>query len=466
MGFLLNSHREVAQVTTWQDPTLGIMKWGFSNSFPQTFINFISQSANAYPTISRTAQFYKGAGFEGEDLVVTPTGLTLKDVVSIMAEDYAYFKAFSLHGNYDMNYEISSINPMRISTLRYNQFDELNYSSKIGYHSNFGLNSVEKKLIDNAPNRGSIKWFNRFNPDKEVIAKQIENSKGGLIGNYNGQILYHSDSGHSSYPVPPLQAPINFVLSDIENSILVRKETSTGFTNTYLLKTALQAEDETLLRLEESIAQSQGSRGSGRVITFADLSPEEINSTILEEIGTGGSGAKATVESAILTYELDQRVIIGAYLIPPILAGVSLQNGFTGVDLSDSYDVFNAITQPGRDLIEQKLNKFIQASVFKNKIGVIKIKPLSLNTEAEYEEEKKEGNDEINPDGTPKASVENKQNAVFTDMSGRQMQNLQRVVKKFNKEDITEPQARQMLQGFGLTEEQIDVWLPKEDDKK
>jgi len=460
MSFYLNTHKEVTQVTTYQDVALGIMKWGFSNGYPQTFVNFVSQSANAYPTISRTAQFYKGMGFEGEDLVVTPTGLTLKDVVSIMADDYAYFKAFSLHGNYDMNHDVSSINPMRIATLRYNEFDELNYASKIGYHPNFGLNAVEKKMITTMPTRSSIKWFDRFNPDKGIIAKQIKNCTGGLIGNYNGQILYHSDSGHSSYPIPPLQAPINFVLSDIENSILVRKETSTGFTNTYLLKTALSAEDEALLRLEESIAMSQGSRGSGRVITFADLTPEEINSTVLEEIGSGGSGAKATIESSILTYELDQRVIIGAYLIPPILAGVSLQNGMTGVDLEDSYNVFNAITQPGRDLIEAQLNRMIQASVFRDKVGEIKIKPLSLKVEEEFAQEQAEGDQKLNPDGTPIIESRVERNPL----TGRQEQALMRVVRKYNKGQMNRAQAEDQLKNdLGLDMDRINTWLGVEE---
>ena len=447
MAFYLNTHREVSQVTTYQDTSLGIMKWGYSNSFPQTFVNFVAQSANAYPTIQRAAEFYKGAGFEGEDFVVNANGLTLKDIVSIMSDDYAYFRAFALHGNYNMNNLISSIIPMRIPVLRFNEFDELNYASKLGYHRNFGLNSVEKRMITEVPNKNAIKWFNRFNPDPEIVKAQIKREAKGKIGNYNGQILYHSDSGHSSYPIPQLQAPINYMLSDIENSILVRKETSTGFVNTYLLKTSLSAEDETLLRLEESIALSQGSRGSGSVITFADMSPEEINATILEEIGAGGSGSKATMESAILTYELDQKVITGAYLIPPILAGIGIQNGFTGVDLEDAYNVFNAITQSGRDIIEQKLNQMLKASVFKNEVPEIKIKPLSLNVEQEQALERAE---------EPAEAV------ARNPLTGRQEMALQRIIRNVGKGKITrEAAVDQMKNDLGFNDERIKVWLPE-----
>ena len=81
MSFILDLHKEVSQITTYQDVTLGTMKWGGSDSFPQTLVNFVAQSANAYPAVSRAAQFYKGQGFLGEDRIVTPTGLTLKDIM-------------------------------------------------------------------------------------------------------------------------------------------------------------------------------------------------------------------------------------------------------------------------------------------------------------------------------------------------------------------------------------------------
>ena len=445
MGFKLDYHTEVSKVTTLQDPTLGIMKWGESNSFPQTLVNFIGKSANAYPTVTRTAQFLKGQGFEGDDVVIGPNGMTGKDVLNIICDDYSIFKALALQCNYNLIGEVTMITPMRIPVLRFNEFDELNYASKIGYHPNFGLNSVEKKTIIKIPNRGSVKWFNRFNPS--AVEDQIQNDSEGIIGNYNGQILYYSNSGHSSYPIPPLQAPINFVLSDIDNSILVRKETATGFVSTYLLKSTLSAESPVLSRLEQELYYSQGARGSGNVITLSELSADEVNGNVLEEIGPGGSGAKATIESAILTYELDQKAISGAYLIPPILAGFGIQNGFTGMDLSDAYDVFNAVTAPDRLIIEEQLNKVISSSVFKEKIPAVKIIPLSI--EGVKQASNSQGDSE-----TPQAR---------NPLTGRQEQALQRIVRNYNKGRMTREQAKdQLINDFQLSDDRVETWLGPE----
>lgn len=444
MSFQFQNHIELTEVETLQDTNLKIMKWGRSNAFPQTLKNIIEQSPNAKPAVSRTAKFYRGAGFVGEDEIVSPQGLTLKNVVSILSDDLATFNAFAIHCNYNLKGQVTSVIPLRIAELRFNEFDELNFASKLGYHPNFANNSVVRKTISNVVTRDKIKWFDRFNP--KAVLKQVSKTKGG-IDNYLGQVLYYSEEGHSSYPVPQLQAPINFVLSDIENSILVRKETSTGFINSYLLKTTLDPEDETLHAYQDAIESAQGARGSGKVITIAGLSPEDVSSTLLEEIGSGGGGAKAIIDASVTAYELNQKVINGAYLIPPVLAGADQKNGFSGTDLEDAYFVFNAITQNGRDSIEAELNRVLASSIFETKS--IKINELSLSEDKDDEE-----SEEAKAKG-----------ANLKDLTGKQMQNLQRVVRKYIKEDITYEQAKQLLKdGFKLSDEQIDVWLIKDEE--
>ena len=375
-NFKIELHTEVTQIQTIQDSALGIMRWGQTNSFPQTLKNLIDQSPSAKPAVDRTAKFYKGKGFVGEDEIVNPQGLTLKQLVAILSDDLATFEAFAFQCNFNLNGVVTGINPMRIATLRFNQLDELDFASKIGYHSNFGLNATVRKTVTNYPTRGKVKWINRFNP-KEV-GEQIKATKGG-IANYLGQLLYFSSTGHSSYPVPRLQAPINYVLADIENSILVRKETATGFINTYLLKTMMDSEDPNLIALENSIEEAQGARGTGKVITMAGMSPEEMTNTLLEEIGAGAGAAGAIIESATKGYDLAQKVINSAYLIPPILSGADQKTGFSSADLKEAYFVFNAITQEGRDTIESELNEALKISSFNTKS--IKIQKLTLDEE-------------------------------------------------------------------------------------
>ncbi len=363
-GFRLNSFQELTQITTKEDVALGIMRWGEENFYPQTLKNIVEQSPSAKPAVDRVAKFYKGGSFEGEDIIVNSYGLTLRNIVDKCAEDLAFFDAFAIQTNFNILGQPNDMNPMRIESLRFNQFDELSYASKIGYHRNFGQNDkVQMNVVEHAT-KNNIKFINVWNP--KYAKDQFDCLEGG-ISDYNGQILYYSGAGPSQYPVPPLQSVINFVLSDVENSILVRKETSTGFVSSYILKSTLDYDDANLIAMENSIAQMQGARGMGKIMTISGLSEEEMKSTLLEEIGAGSGSA--IIDSATKTFDLDKKVITGVYLIPPVLSGIDVATGFSTEALNDAYNVFNAITKQGRNTIEREVNKILKAGL-KYSLGI------------------------------------------------------------------------------------------------
>lgn len=442
-GFRLNSFQELTQITTKEDVALGIMRWGEENFYPQTLKNIVEQSPSAKPAVDRVAKFYKGGSFEGEDIIVNSYGLTLRDIVDRCAEDLAFFDAFSIQSNFNMLGEPNDMNPMRIEALRFNQFDELSYASKIGYHRNFGQNDkVEMNVVEHAT-KDNIKFINVWNP--RYAKDQFDNLEGGL-NDYNGQILYYSGAGPSKYPVPPLQSVINFVLSDVENSILVRKETSTGFVSSYILKSTLDYDDANLIAMENSIAQMQGARGMGKIMTISGLSEEEMKSTLLEEIGAGNSSA--IIDSATKTFDLDKKVITGVYLIPPVLSGIDVATGFSTEALNDAYNVFNAITKQGRNTIEREVNKILKAGNF----GIDSIKLTSITLDVEGEDS---GEDVVESDESIVAD-----NTTLTNLTGRQLQGIQRIVRKYNKGELTEGQASQLLkQGYGFDDNAVDEWL-------
>ena len=42
----------------------------------------------------------------------------------LLADDYATFEAFALQCNYNLKGQVTSINPIRIAQLRFNEFDD------------------------------------------------------------------------------------------------------------------------------------------------------------------------------------------------------------------------------------------------------------------------------------------------------------------------------------------------------
>ncbi len=448
MSFKIELHQEVTQVETLQDSALGIMRWGRNNSFPQTLKNLVEQSPTAKPAVARTAQFFMGKTLKKEEnILVNKNGLRLNKLLKIVSQDYALYGAFAVHCNYNIKGQVTSMNPMRIADLRFKEFDELNYSNKIGYHPTFSLNTQIRKQTQSTASRGSIKWFDRYNPAYAVD----QMAKAGGSGDYLGQLLYYSDEGLSSYPIPRLQAPINYVLSDIENSILMRKETSTGFINSYLLKTTMDAEDPTLESLQIAIEEAQGARGTGKIIVMSNLTEADISGTTLEAID-GGGGSSTIVESVSKAFELSQKIINGVYLIPPVLGGGDQKNGFSGTSLEDAYFVFNAVTRDGRKTIENEINDILENSVFTLKS--IKLRKIELDTEEEEEDEES------------KFDAEDPFAKIMRDMTGKQWQQLQRIHREYKKGKISKIQANiQLTSSYGFSKEMAEEWLTKEDEE-
>lgn len=79
----------------------------------------------------------------------------------------------------------------------------------------------------------------------------------------------------------------------------------------------------------------------------------------------------------------------------------------------------------------------------------------------------------ISPSGEPVVQVnedleeENKVNDNLKNLTGRQMQNVERIVRKFRKSQITYQQAEMMLtQGFGMSREEAKIWLESNDNEE
>jgi len=194
---------------------------------------------------------------------------------------------------------------------------------------------------------------------------------------------------------------------------LVRKETSTGFISSYIFKTTLDHEDGTLIAMENAIEAAQGARGTGKIVTISGLTPEDVQANLLEEIGGGAGGRSSVIDSARKAYELDKEVINGSYLIPPALAGIDQKSGFSGSDLEEAYDVYNALTQDGRDTIEDGINRVLENSTFS--IQKIKVKPLTLEG-GEIVEEEKADDDSVKV--KPKKVVSKEQQKAQSNLRG------------------------------------------------
>ena len=180
--------------------TLGIQTYGEDNLYPQTFRNILAASSTGAECLDRFADFIEGNGFHDVPFsksVVNRKGDTADDIHALVCRDVAYYNGLALHVNYNIYGDIVELHHVPFENCRLVESDDNGYVGKIAIHPDWsGQKTRGGKVIKVA--KENIDYIDVFNPDKRVVAAQIEAAGG--IEYYKGQVLWVSLSGKDIYP--------------------------------------------------------------------------------------------------------------------------------------------------------------------------------------------------------------------------------------------------------------------------
>lgn len=180
--------------------TLGIQTYGEDNLYPQTFRNILAASSTGAECLDRFADFIEGNGFRDvpfSESVVNRKGDTADDIHALVCRDVAYYNGLALHVNYNIYGDIVELHHVPFENCRLAESDDSGYVGKIAIHPDWsGQKTRGGKVIKVA--KENIDYIDVFNPDKRVVAAQIEAAGG--IEYYKGQVLWVSLSGKDIYP--------------------------------------------------------------------------------------------------------------------------------------------------------------------------------------------------------------------------------------------------------------------------
>lgn len=180
--------------------TLGIQTYGEDNLYPQTFRNILAASSTGAECLDRFADFIEGNGFRDvpfSESVVNRKGDTADDIHALVCRDVAYYNGLALHVNYNIYGNIVELHHVPFENCRLVESDDSGYVGKIAIHPDWsGQKTRGGKVIKVA--KENIDYIDVFNPDKRVVAAQIEAAGG--IEYYKGQVLWVSLSGKDIYP--------------------------------------------------------------------------------------------------------------------------------------------------------------------------------------------------------------------------------------------------------------------------
>lgn len=291
------------------------------------------------------------------------------------------------------------------------------------------------------------------------------------------QILYLKEyrPGLDTYSLPGYMGALNYIESDVEVSKHVLGNAQTGFSASKLvtLPNGEPTPDEKRNIERRFSDRFTGSDGKKLILSFVDRPDQK---PIIEDLGQ----SDLTKEDFGRVDELiQQNIFAGHQIVSPILFGIKTEGQLGGAsELQNAYEIFkNTYANDKQRFLEATFNMLARIKGATEDIKIVPLEPISYQlTEQtllqiapkEYLLEKA-GIDVAKYNVTPQGgeiSVNNAQvNDSLKNLTGRQYQQLMRVVRQFSQGKITKQQAAVMLgSGLGLNEGEINTMLGVDDD--
>ena len=333
------------RVESLNNKSLGVQSFGQENDYPQRLIEIVDASATGSSCMSIYKKFIVGRGFAQADFykaVIDSKGTTVDALLDGVGEDLARFKGFALHVNYNALYQIVSIQHVPFEWLRLQAPDKDGRFDKIALHPDWGRRNTAIKKFDPK----DIVWFHFFNPDPEVIAKEV--SEAGGWNGYKGQILYFSGDGDRTYPSPVYDAVVTDMSSEEGLSNITYRNVRFGFLPAGMVidydntNNSQEQEDET----KKELTEYQGDTEAGKLMYICIKNGEQKPEFIPFE----SHNFDKDFEKA----ESKTPEIIGrAFQQPPILRAQDVGANFGADLMRNAYDFYNSVTETERDTISR-----------------------------------------------------------------------------------------------------------------
>jgi hypothetical protein len=174
--------------------TAGVISYDKDNLYPNTFQNIIDRCPTAKAVLAVQERFIYGKGMtESGDFwkkKINIHGVRVDQLVRRIIKDLKKFGGFALHFNYNALFEKTSVSLIPFEFCRIGMPDDQYYSGKILVYDKWRTKRAKRDNID---------IYDRYNPDPEIISRQIDHAGG--IENYKGQILYFPQSYHTGIEI-------------------------------------------------------------------------------------------------------------------------------------------------------------------------------------------------------------------------------------------------------------------------
>lgn len=347
----------------------GIQNYDADNNYPGRIMDIIRASGTASLCVDRYYKFINGKGFKDQKFWkarINRRGLTVDALLRETSKDYARFRGFAIHVNYNALFQVNEVSYVPFDHCRLSMADENGHVSKIAVYDNWDgkKGKIKKDEID---------FINKWNPNPDVVLAQIEAAGG--INNYKGQIFWYSFNG-DSYPLSICDPVLEDIISDTKIKKFRMRTTTTSFMPSHLVEVPFEFEsDEERRDYIKNLEKFQGSENSNKLMLVENPEQDQNKKITLHKVDWQDSDKIYEV-----TNKTVKESIIEAFGIPPQIANIQTPGKLgTAQEVKEGYQIYNSVTSDERRIFEESFKEIF--SRYRNPInttGDFSIIPLSF----------------------------------------------------------------------------------------
>lgn len=419
------------------------VEFGAKNNYPNYLIELYGESPKHGAIVKGKVNYIFGKGFEGVEQKANSQGETWNQIMKRSILDDELQGGYYLQIIYNALGKIKDVFHIEFQKVRASKDLKTFYVKNDWTASDFKEKAREYPAFNpNDPSGAQIFFVKQYNPKSDV------------------------------YPLPSYFQGLNYIESDIQVSRHILGNAKHNFVATKLINfnNGLPQEEEQEM-VETDLKRKFANHDGDRVVIA--FNPSRENAVDIVNLGE----TSLTKEDFTNVNNLIMQEIFSCHQVTsPMLFGVKTEGQLGGrSEIRDAYQIFqNTYVNERQQEHEQTFTTLMNLAGIEGEFKIVPVEPLSFefseavmsaNMTRDEIREKLGLQSSVVTDASGVTTQPVQANATLTNLSGRQHQNVMRIVRQFGSGKINKAQASLMLKnGFGFTDADVDTFLGIDDD--
>jgi hypothetical protein len=419
------------------------VEFGARNNYPNYLIDLYGESPKHGAIIKGKVNYIFGKGFEGVEQKANSQGETWNQIMKRSILDDELQGGYYLQIIYNKLGKIKDVFHIEFQKVRASKDLSTFYVKNDWTASDFKEKAREYPAFNpNDPSGPQIFFVKQYNPKSDV------------------------------YPLPSYFQGLNYIESDIQVSRHILGNAKHNFVATKLINFNNGLPQEEEQEQVETDLKSKFANHDGDRVVIA-FNPSRENSVDIVNLGE----TSLTKEDFTNVNNLIMQEIFSCHQVTsPMLFGIKTEGQLGGrSEIRDAYQIFqNTYVNERQQEHEQTFTTLMNLAGIEGEFKIVPVEPLSFefseavmsaNMTRDEIREKLGLQSSVVTDASGVTTQPVQANATLTNLSGRQHQNVMRIVRQFGSGKINKAQASLMLKsGFGFTDADVDTFLGVDDD--